>query len=54
MDKAMKLANINKILANNGVKSATITNDKKKDGLIETDNSKKIVMVDENRQILCE
>lgn len=52
-----KLDNIGKILANNGMQQTAanaVKKEKRNDGLFEIDNSKKIVMHDNNRQLLTE
>ena len=60
MDYTSKLAYINKMMSKNNVNGSNsnkngITLDKgNNDELIEMDNSKKIVMFDENRQILAD
>ena len=60
MDYTSKLAYINKMMSKNNVNGSNsnkngITFDKgNNDELIEMDNSKKIVMFDENRQILAD
>ena len=58
MDLNRKFEKFEKIMSDNGIKSdnqnVVVVKEKKNDGLFEVDNSKRIVMVDNNRQVLTE
>lgn len=58
MDLNRKFEKFEQIMSDNGIKSdnqnVVVVKEKKNDGLFEVDNSKRIVMVDNNRQILTE
>ena len=58
MDLNRKFEKFEKIMSDNGIKSdnqnVVVVKEKKNDGLFELDNSKRIVMVDNNRQVLTE
>jgi len=58
MDLNRKFEKFEQIMSDNGIKSdnqnVVVVKEKKNDGLFEVDNSKRIVMVDNNRQVLTE